>query len=236
MPDQSNEHYSGLDQCWEWLGCHDSDGYGSFYANGFSMKAHRVACAVVNGIGEGEVICHKCDNRGCVNPLHMIRGTTALNNKDASIKGRAAFGDRNGTRTHPETRPRGDGHPLRINPSLAASGARHGSKTHPERVPSGDRHGSATKPWMVPRGERHGSVTKPESRPRGENHFSKTNPEKLARGERSGSAKLKTSDVIEIRRMGRSKEKTRAEMAAMFGVSIESIKGIIRYKSWKHVV
>lgn len=65
-------------------------GYREMSYRGKNTTAHRVAWMVFNeqAIPAGQVILHKCDNPPCVNPMHLILGTRAENNKDMKAKGR----------------------------------------------------------------------------------------------------------------------------------------------------
>lgn len=136
--------------CWEWRGGAFQNGYGQFAIDQAPKKAHRVSYALVRGqIPAGAVVRHDCDNRLCVNPMHLRTGTQQDNVDDRQARGRTAAGDRHWTRQNPEkaaavaranlskrrkpTPPRGEAHPsakLRDSDVLAirsavAAGVKH---------------------------------------------------------------------------------------------------------------
>lgn len=77
--------------CWEWRGRRHLRGYGRY--NG--QQAHRVAYLKWNGpIPADQLVRHTCDNRGCVNPCHLVLGTPAQNSQDMKDRGRQARGER----------------------------------------------------------------------------------------------------------------------------------------------
>lgn len=83
--------------CWEWTGHIGTQGYGLIWRNRKAVRAHRVVYELLKGpIAENECCLHTCDNRRCVNPDHLFKGTRLDNNRDSKAKGRNAHGERNG--------------------------------------------------------------------------------------------------------------------------------------------
>lgn len=83
--------------CWLWSGSANKAGYGNFWDDGKCLRAHRYSYAYFNGhLSADADVRHTCDFPPCVNPAHLIAGTTQENIDDMWRKGRAH--DRTGER------------------------------------------------------------------------------------------------------------------------------------------
>ncbi len=131
--------------CWIWTGCYGNDGYGRFRYKG-EQRANRSAYKLLVGeIPEGMCICHKCDNRACVNPEHLWIGSLADNVKDMFDKNRnkPSPGEQNGqskltqenvTFIREHYKPR-----CSVYGAIALSKRFHVTKTHILQIVSGNR-------------------------------------------------------------------------------------------------
>lgn len=80
--------------CWIWLGAEKGNGYGNARYMGRNYPAHRLAFLLSNGhLPASHDICHRCDNRLCINPDHLFAGSRLENMRDAQAKGRLSQGD-----------------------------------------------------------------------------------------------------------------------------------------------
>lgn len=74
--------------CWEWQKCINVGGYGRLRIGDKGYTTHRLMYEYVHGkIPDGLVIRHKCNNRLCNNPDHLIAGTKRENNEDMALSG-----------------------------------------------------------------------------------------------------------------------------------------------------
>lgn len=88
-----------IESCVEHSQGNSNKGYGVGYWEGKNGYLHRRAYAFHHGLSrselDGVVIRHTCDNPRCVNPPHLVAGTTRDNMRDMVIRGRSTKGERN---------------------------------------------------------------------------------------------------------------------------------------------
>lgn len=89
-------------ECWRWLGHIGKAGYGittNPLKRGGHTTAHRVAYMLTRGpVLGGQDVMHSCDNRWCVNPIHLTTGTRGDNMADCRNKQRHNHGEKHGMR------------------------------------------------------------------------------------------------------------------------------------------
>jgi hypothetical protein len=75
---------NGAGGCWNWTAFVGPSGYGTFWADGETKRAHRIAYELwIGEIPDGLIVRHKCRlNRKCVNPEHLEIGTHQDNMND----------------------------------------------------------------------------------------------------------------------------------------------------------
>lgn len=82
--------------CLEWAGMLNASGYGMtsvrLERGGIKqMQAHRLAFEYANGeIPDGLIVRHRCHNRKCIDPDHLLSGTRADNVRDRTERFRTA--------------------------------------------------------------------------------------------------------------------------------------------------
>lgn len=86
---------SNVAGCWLWNGTKDSSGYGqlTFDKTKNNIRTRKTVQATrivweeyVGNISKDMLVCHTCDNPGCVRPDHLFLGTAKDNMRDMAIK------------------------------------------------------------------------------------------------------------------------------------------------------
>jgi hypothetical protein len=90
-----------VNDCWEWKYSLAGGGYGTLRRHGRSWPVHRLSYfmfkrnAPLAVLSDDTVhVCHKCDNRKCINPGHLFIGNASINAADKVAKDRHNRGER----------------------------------------------------------------------------------------------------------------------------------------------
>ena len=210
------------DGCSLWTGAVSNNGYGAAYVPGRGMdKAHRVAWELTSGpIPKGLLVCHRCDvkhpvgdtsYRRCIEPEHLFLGTARDNTQDMYAKGRAAVGDRNGSRLHPERLPHGERNWASQHRDILSARAKKWAENNPDRVARGERSIAAKFPERICRGERHYNT-----------HFTEQDVRDIRQ---ACSAPCSPKELLARRK----------ELAAKYHTTSNNIWQVAAGKTWKHV-
>jgi hypothetical protein len=76
------------DECWVWTGAVRTNGYGAFRLGSKAVAAHRYSFWLFNGHlpDKGMDVRHRCHNKLCQNPHHLLSGTPKQNAHDTVLE------------------------------------------------------------------------------------------------------------------------------------------------------
>ena len=216
--------------CWLWQGMKVPEGFGRFYpTRDKTVAAHHYAWQLMYGIQGPLSLLHKCQNKDCVRPDHLM----------------IAFGEE-----HFWQQVRRSVHCWEWQGSTRRGYGRWlGEPAHrfswrlSNEIPEGllvlhkcDNR-KCVRPQHLFTGTQADNMADKVSKGRqakGNTHGSKTHPERLLRGEAVTGAKLKVADVLAIRNLY-AQGVTKAEIARRFDVSPGSAGKVIANRTWAHV-
>lgn len=207
--------------CWLWRTAarQSAGGYGMFWLDGRTMGAHQASYVLFKGpLAPKLVVRHSCDDRECVCPEHLSLGTHADNMRDAVERHRHQRGSKHVFATLDEKTVatlKAEAIPGRFN-EAARLATKYGTSIAAVR---GILAGTSWKHVGVELGSK---PSKDEPRRRADH------------GENHPKAKLTEKKVRAIKKLRRTGA-TLDAIAEKFGVTKQSIAGIVSGKTWTHV-
>ncbi len=199
--------------CHPWRGFVKEGGYGSFRGGARTVGAHRAAWEFSYGdIPLGMLVCHTCDNKACVNTLHLFLGSNQDNVSDMVSKGRQARGERISSLTAPQVSEMRRRYSAGETSQSALAAEYEIEQAHVGRIVRGDA-------WRC-------LPTEPPPVTKGSGF-------KKAEGATHGRAKLTSEQVTRIRSDYVEEGVTYAQLAGRYGISRQTVGAIIRGSIWK---
>jgi HNH endonuclease len=233
-------HRPELGPCWVWLGC-IGDGYGHIGWNGKNRGAHIISYMLAHGpIEAGNCVLHACDNRRCVNPLHLSVGDKKQNAQEREERGRGNHprGACNIFHRCPELRQGEMNGRAKITEVDAWCIRESYAGGQTADVLSEAYDLTKTTVWHILHGKlwknAGGSLVPSTGRPFGDRHHMRR-PELRPKGEKNVRAKLTDELVRQIRADHAAGIGDYLLLGSKYGVHPSSIGRIILRKAWTHV-
>ncbi len=220
---QSKIACKGETDCWDWTGSMRSNGYGDYWDGTRNCMTHRLAYELAHPevrLTEQEVIRHSCDNRRCVNPAHLFKGTQDDNMKDMVEKGRSCRGEavRTAKLTEQDVRDIAAWYATGT-VSVREIAAKYGlEKTPIQRIITGEG-------WRHVERQDTSLALKSRDQRGGQRR----------RGENGPTSKLTEADVRQIVRFFDAGKHSQQQLAEMFSVNRCTIGDILCGRTWKHI-
>lgn len=75
--------------CWDWTGARFVGGYAAMRLYGRKYKVAQIMAWLHHGHTPGgmDVVCHRCNNKSCVNPAHLYFAPNSINTSHAHRDG-----------------------------------------------------------------------------------------------------------------------------------------------------